>query len=129
MLYGGGCAVAKGGRGVAAGLGKLGGAEAAGGSWATATVLLGGAVNAAVDVAASGLAAICSWALAKSVVRIWIWLCMDSMSCSIPEVGRSSRILSILRAADTTSSMVRPPNFCTFAASGLSRASRNASTG
>ena len=53
---------------------------------------------------------------------------MDSMSCSIPEVGHSSRILSILRAADTTSSMVRPPNFCTSAANGRSRASRNAST-
>ena len=60
MLYGGGCAVAKGGSGVAAGLGKLGGAEAAGGGWAAATVLLGGAANAAVGVADGGLVAICS---------------------------------------------------------------------
>ena len=60
MLYGGGCAVAKGGSGVAAGLGKLGGAEVAGGGWAASTVLLGGAANAAVGVAACGLAAICS---------------------------------------------------------------------
>ena len=60
MLYGGGCAVAKGGSGVAAGLGTLGGAEAASGGWAAATVLLGGAANAAVGVAAGGLAAICS---------------------------------------------------------------------
>ena len=50
------------------------------------------------------------------------------MSCSIPEVGRSSRILSILRAAATTSSMVRQPSFWTSAASGLSRAPRKAST-
>ena len=41
MLYGGGCAVAKGGSGVAAGLGKLGGAKAAGGGWAAATVFAG----------------------------------------------------------------------------------------
>ena len=32
----------------------------AGGGWAAATVLLGGAANAAVGVAACGLAAICS---------------------------------------------------------------------
>ena len=51
-LYRGGCAVAKGGSGVAAGLGKLVGAEAAGGGWAAATVLLGRAANAAVGVAA-----------------------------------------------------------------------------
>ena len=50
------------------------------------------------------------------------------MSCSIPEVGRSSRILSILRAAATTSSMVQQPSFWTSAASGLSRAPRKAST-
>ena len=99
MLYGGGYAVANGGSGVVAGLGKLGGAEAAGGGWAAATLLLGGAANTAVGVAAGGLAAICSWALARFLVRIWIWLCMDSMSCSIPEVGRSSRILSILGVA------------------------------
>ena len=58
MLYG--CAVAKGGSGVAAGLGKLGGAEAAGGGWAASALLLGGAANAVVGVAAGGLAAICS---------------------------------------------------------------------
>ena len=56
---------------MAAGLGKLVGAEAA------ATALLGGAANAAVGVAAGVLEAICSWALAKSLVRIWIWFCMD----------------------------------------------------
>ena len=50
------------------------------------------------------------------------------MSCSIPEVGRSSRILSICRAAVTTSSMVRQPSFWTSAASGRSRALRKAST-
>ena len=48
----GGCAVAKGGSGVAAGLGKLVGAEAAGGGWAAATALLGGAANAELGVAA-----------------------------------------------------------------------------
>ena len=50
---------------MAAGLGKLVGAEAAGGGWAAATALLGGAANAA-----GALEAICSWALAKSLVRI-----------------------------------------------------------
>ena len=52
----------------------------------------------------------------------------DWMICSIPEVGRSSRILSIRRAAATTSSMVRQPSFWTSAASGRSRAPRKAST-
>ena len=55
---------------MAAGLGKLVGAEAAGGGWAAATALPGGAANAAVGVASGGLEAICSWALAKSLVRI-----------------------------------------------------------
>ena len=64
------CAIAKGGSGVAAGLGKLVGAEAAGGGLAAATALLGGAANAAVGVTAGALEAICSWALAKSLVRI-----------------------------------------------------------
>ena len=50
------------------------------------------------------------------------------MICSIPEVGCSSRILSIRRAAATTSSMVRQPSFWTSAASGRSRAPRKAST-
>ena len=53
---------------------------------------------------------------------------MDWMICSIPEVGRSSRILSIRRAAATTSSMVRQPSFWTSAASGRLRAPRKAST-
>ena len=61
-------------------------------------------------------------------MRIWIWLCMDWMICSIPEVGRSSRILSIRRTAPTTSSMVRQSSFWTSAASGRSRAPRKAST-
>ena len=52
---------------------------------------------------------------------------MDWMICSIPEVGRSSRILSICRVAETTSSMVRHPSFWTSAASGRSRAPRKAS--
>ena len=60
MLYGGGCAVDKCGSGVAAGLGNLGGTKMAGGGWAAATVLLGGAANAAVGMAACGLAAIYS---------------------------------------------------------------------
>ena len=60
VLYGGGCAVAKGGSRVTAGLGKLGGAKVAGGGWAAAIVLLGGAANVAVGVASCGLAAICS---------------------------------------------------------------------
>ena len=55
---------------MAAGLGKLVGAKADGGGWAVANALLGGAANAAVGVAASVLEAICSWALAKSLVRI-----------------------------------------------------------
>ena len=55
---------------MAAGLGKLVGAEAAGGRWAAATALLGGAANAVIGVAAGALEAICSWALAKSLVRI-----------------------------------------------------------
>ena len=100
----------------------------AGGGWAAATALLGGAANAAVGVAAFAWEAICSCALAKSLVRIWIWFCMDWMICSIPEVGRSSRILSIRRAAATTSSMVRQPSFWTSATSGQSRAPRKAST-
>ena len=45
-----------------------------------------------------------------------------------PEVGRSWRILSILLAADTTSSMLLCPNFLTSTANGLSRTLRNAST-
>ena len=64
-MYRGGFAVAKGGSGVAAGLGKL-----AGGGWAAATALLGGAANAVVGVAAVVWEAICSCALAKSLVRI-----------------------------------------------------------
>ena len=51
-MYRGSCAVAKGSSGVAAGLGKLVGDEVAGGGWAAATALLGGAVNVAVGVAA-----------------------------------------------------------------------------
>ena len=62
---------------MAARLGKLVGADVAGGGWAAATALLGGAANAVVGVAAGVLEAICSWALAKPLVRIWIWLCMD----------------------------------------------------
>ena len=111
-----------------AGLGKLAGGEVAGGGWAAATALLGGAANAAVGVAAAAWDAICSCALAKSLVRIWTWFCMDWMICSIPEVGRSSRILSIRRAAETTSSMVRHPSFWTSAANGQSRAPRKVST-
>ena len=42
---------------MAAGLGKLVGAKAAGGGWAAATALLGGAANAAVGVAAGALEA------------------------------------------------------------------------
>ena len=110
-----------------AGLGKLAGGEVADGGWAAATSLLGGAANAAVGVAAAAWDAICSCALAKSLVRIWIWFCMDWVICSIPEVGRSSRILSILRAAETTSSTVRHPSFRTSAANGRSRAPRKAS--
>ena len=55
---------------MAVGLGKLDGAEAAGGGWAAATALLGGAANAVVGVAAVAWEAICSCALAKSLVRI-----------------------------------------------------------
>ena len=69
-MYRGGCAVAKGGSGVAAGLGKLAGDKVAGGGRAAATVLLGGAANAAVGVAAGAWEVICSCALAKSLVRI-----------------------------------------------------------
>ena len=58
----------------------------AGGCWAAATALLGGVANAAVGVAAGGCAANRSRALARSLVRIWIWLCIDSMRCSTPEV-------------------------------------------
>ena len=113
-----------------AGLGKLAGGEVAGGGWAAATALLGGAANAVVGVAAVAWEPICSCALAKSLVRIWIWIWfyMDWMICSIPEVGHSSRILSIRRAAATTSSTVRHPSFWTSAANGRSRAPRKAST-
>ena len=111
-----------------AGLGKLAGGKVAGSGLAAATTLLGGAANTAVGVAAVAWEAICSCALAKSLVRIWIWFCMDWMICSIPEVGRSLRILSIRRAAATTFSMVRQQSFWTFAASGRSRAPRKAST-
>ena len=48
---------------MAAGLGKLVGAEAAGGGWAAGTALLGGAASGEWE-------AIYSWALAKSLVRI-----------------------------------------------------------
>ena len=113
---------------MAAGLGKLAGDEVAGGGWAAATALLGGAVKAAVGVAAVAWEAICSCALAKSLVRIWIWFCMDWMIFSIPEVGHSSRIHSIRRAAATASSMVLQPSFWTSTASGRSRALRKAST-
>ena len=51
------CAVAMGGSGVAAGLDDQGGAKVAGGGWAAATVLLGGAANATVGVAVCSLAA------------------------------------------------------------------------
>ena len=69
-MYRGGCAVAKGGSGVAAGLGKLAGDKVAGCGWAAATALLGGAANPEVGVAAGALEAICSCALAKFLVRI-----------------------------------------------------------
>ena len=49
------------------------------------------------------------------------------MTCSILESGRSSRILSIRRAAATTSSMVWHPSFWTSATSERSRAPRKAS--
>ena len=117
-----------GGSGVAAGWAIWGGAKGAGGCWAAATARLGGTARAAVGVATGGCAAIFSWALARSLVRIWIWQFMDSSRFSTPVVGRSCRILSILLAADTTSSMVLYPNFCTSAANGRSRAPRNAST-
>ena len=42
------------------GTGKLAGGEAAGGGWAVATAVLGGAANAAVGVAAAAWDAICS---------------------------------------------------------------------
>ena len=53
---------------------------------------------------------------------------MDWMICFIPQLGHSSRILSIRRAAATTSSMVRQPSFWTSTSSGRSRAPRKAST-
>ena len=79
--------MARGGSDVAdgAGTGKLAGGEAAGDGWAAATVVFGGAANAAVGVAAVAWDAICSWALAKSLVRIRIWSCIDWMTCSILE--------------------------------------------
>ena len=54
--------MARGGSGVVegAGTGKLAGGEAAGGGWAAATVVLGGAANAAVGVADAAWDAICS---------------------------------------------------------------------
>ena len=79
-------------------------------------------------MATGGCAAIFSWALARSLVRTWIWRFTESRRFSIPEVGRSCRILSILLAAATTSSMVLYSNFCTSTASGRLRALRNAST-
>ena len=69
-MYRGSCAVAKGGSSVAAGLGKLAGGEVAGSGWAATISLLGGAANAAVRVATVVWEAICSCALAKSLVRI-----------------------------------------------------------
>ena len=50
------------------------------------------------------------------MVRIRIWSCIDKMICSILESGCSPRILSIRRAAATTSSMVRHLSFWTSAA-------------
>ena len=52
---------------------------------------------------------------------------MDRISCSIFELFCSPRILSIRRAAATTSSMVRHPSFCTYAAKERFKASRKAS--
>ena len=54
--------MARGGSAMAdgAGTGKLVEGEAAGGGWAAATVVLGGAANAAVGVAAVAWDAICS---------------------------------------------------------------------
>ena len=93
-----------------------------------ATAWLSGTASAAVAEATVGCAASFSWALARSLVKIWIWRFMDSIRVSIPEVGCSCRILSILLAAATTSSMLLCPNFLTSAASGRSRVLRNAST-
>ena len=64
-----------------------------------------------------------SWAS----LRILIWSCIAETKRSILESTCSSRIFSILRAAATTSSSVRHPNFCISAASGRSNAPRNAS--
>ena len=51
---------------------KLAGGEAADGGWAAATVVVGRMASAAVGVVAVARDAICSWALAKSLVRIRI---------------------------------------------------------
>ena len=66
--------MASGGSGVAGGAGtdKLAGGEAADGGWAAVIIAVGGAASAAVGVAAIAWDAICSWALAKSLVRIQI---------------------------------------------------------
>ena len=103
------------------------GGEATGEGWAAATVAVGEAARAAVGVAAVDWDAICSWALFKSFVRIWIWSCIDKISCSILELGCSPRILSIRRVAATTSSMVRHASFCTSAAKEQFIAPRKAS--
>ena len=60
-------------------------------------------------------------------MRILICSCIDIINHSILESPCSPRILSILRAAATTSSMVLHPDFCTSAARGRSRALRNES--
>ena len=94
----------------------IAGSEATGEGWAAATVAVGEAASAAVGVAVVDWDAICSCALFKSFMRIQIWSCIDKISCSILESGCSPRILSIRRAAATTSSMVRHLSFCTSAA-------------
>ena len=81
-----------------------------------ATVAADGAASAVVGVAAVACDAIFSCALFRSFIRIRIWSCIDKMICSILESGCSPRILSIRRAATTTSSMVRHPSFWTSAA-------------
>ena len=87
----------------------------------------GEAVSVAVWVAEAWFVVIWSWASLRSFLRSLIWSCIAEIKRSIFESVCSSMTFSILRAAATTSSSVRHPNFCTSAAKGRSNAPRNAS--
>ena len=91
-----------------------------GGGQAAATVTVGEGASVAVGVPEAWCVEILSWASLRSFLRSLIWSCITEIKRSILESICSSKTFSILLAAATTSSSVRHPNFCTFAAKGCS---------